>query len=58
MYGVGSLLEIELRNSLVKEFKADINVFEIQGSSTFGTLNVSVPIKSTIRNGEWVTAET
>jgi hypothetical protein len=58
MYGVDSLVEIELRNSPVKEFKADITVFEIQGSSTFGTLIVSVTIKSTIRNGERVTAET
>jgi acyl carrier protein len=52
IYGVDSLLAVELRNWLVKEFKADITVFEIQGSATLGTLSVSVAFKSTIRNGE------
>jgi acyl carrier protein len=50
MYGVDSLLAVELRNWLVKEFKADITVFEIQGASTLGTLSMSVAVKSTIRN--------
>lgn len=58
LYGVDSLLAVELRNWLVKEFKADITVFEIQGASTLGTLSVSVAVKSTLRNGERGTTET
>ncbi|PFH58774.1 hypothetical protein XA68_13216 [Ophiocordyceps unilateralis] len=40
MYGVDSLLAIELRNWAVKEFDADVAVFETQGSSTLGTLSI------------------
>jgi acyl carrier protein len=52
IYGVDSLLAVELRNWLVKEFKADITIFEIQGSATLGTLGVSIAVKSTTRNDE------
>jgi acyl carrier protein len=57
LYGVDSLLAVELRNWIVKEFKADITVFEIQGASTLGTLSVSIAVKSTLRNREQGTAE-
>lgn len=52
VYGVDSLLAVELRNWIVKEFRADITVFEIQGVSTLRTLSVSVAIKSILRNVE------
>ncbi|KAF2650360.1 putative polyketide synthase [Lophiostoma macrostomum CBS 122681] len=53
MYGVDSLLAVELRNWIAKEFQADIAVFETQGASTLGTLSVSVAARSTIKNGNW-----
>lgn len=58
IYGVGSLLAVELRNWLLKEFKAEITVFEIQGASTPGTLSMAVAVKSTLRHGERDIAET
>lgn len=56
MYGVDSLLAIELRNWIVKEFDADIAVFETQGASTLGTLSMLVAGRSTIRHEKWSTA--
>ena len=53
MYGVDSLLAIELRNWIVKEFVADIAVFETQGSSTLETLSRLVAGRSTIRHEKW-----
>lgn len=57
MYGVDSLLAVEPRNWIDKEFEADITVFEIQGASTLGTLSVAVAIKSQIRNERQGNAE-
>lgn len=48
-YGVDSLLAIELRNWIVKEFSADVAVFETQGASTLGTLSMLVVQRSTIK---------
>lgn len=56
MYGIDSLLAIELRNWIVKEFKADIAVFEIQGASTLSTLSMVVAGRSTIKHNDWTTA--
>ncbi|KAH8706032.1 putative polyketide synthase [Talaromyces proteolyticus] len=56
MFGVDSLLAIELRNWIVKEFDADIAVFETQGASTLGTLSMLVAGRSTIRHDKWSTA--
>jgi acyl carrier protein len=53
MYGVDSLLAIELRNWIVKEFKADIAVFETQGASTLGTLSTLVARRSQIQHDGW-----
>lgn len=57
LYGVDSLLAVELRTWLVKEFKADITVFEIQGASALETLSLSVAVKSTRHNRERGSAE-
>lgn len=52
-YGVDSLLAIELRNWILKEFDADVAVFETQGSSTLGTLSMLVAGRSTIKHDKW-----
>lgn len=52
MYGVDSLLAVELRNWIAKELKADLAVFETQDASTLSTLSVLVAARSTIKNGE------
>ncbi|PLB54129.1 putative polyketide synthase [Aspergillus steynii IBT 23096] len=44
--GVDSLLAIELRNWIVKEFRVDLAVFETQGSSTLETLSLLVARRS------------
>lgn len=53
MYGVDSLIAIELRNWIVTDFDADVAVFETQGSSTLGTLSMLVAARSTIRHEKW-----
>ncbi|RAQ62031.1 hypothetical protein AFCA_013181 [Aspergillus flavus] len=52
-YGVDSLLAIELRNWISREFNADLAVFETQGSSTLGTLSMLVAGRSTIKHEKW-----
>ena len=52
-YGVDSLLAVELRNWIVKEFRADVAVFEIQGGSTFSTLGMVVAGRSELKHLEW-----
>ncbi|KAJ5291696.1 polyketide synthase [Penicillium angulare] len=52
-YGVDSLLAIELRNWIFKDFNADVAVFEVQGSSTLGTLSMLVAGRSTIQHEKW-----
>jgi hypothetical protein len=52
-YGVDSLLAIELRKWIAKEFKADIAVFEVVGGSTFSTLAVLAASRSGIVHPAW-----
>ena len=52
-YGVDSLVAIELRNWILKQFDADVAVFETQGSSTLGTLSIVVAGRSTIKHDKW-----
>ncbi|KAJ8066800.1 hypothetical protein OCU04_004187 [Sclerotinia nivalis] len=53
MYGVDSLLAIELQNWIVKEFVTEIAVFETQGVSTLETLSRLVAGRSSIRHDKW-----
>jgi len=52
-YGVDSLLAIELRKWMAKEFKADIAVFEVVGGSTFSALGVLAAGRSGIQHPAW-----
>jgi hypothetical protein len=54
VYGVDSLLAVELRNWISKEFLADVAVFETLGSSTFSTLGMLVAGRSGIKHPGWV----
>lgn len=47
-YGVDSLMGVELRNWIAKEFKANVAVFEIMGSSTITAIGNLVADKSEI----------
>lgn len=53
MYGVDSLLAIGLRNWIVKEFMAEIAVFERQGVSTLETLSRLVAGRTSIKHDKW-----
>jgi hypothetical protein len=53
-YGVDSLLAVELRNWIAKEFLADVAVFETLGSTTFSTLGMLVAGRSGIKHSGWV----
>lgn len=52
-YGVDSLLAVELRNWIEKEFRAEVAVFETQGASTFATLGRVVAEKSRLEHVKW-----
>ena len=52
-YGVDSLLAVELRNWIAREFQADVAVFETQGGSTFSTLGMIVAARSAIKHPAW-----
>ena len=52
-YGVDSLLAVELRNWIAKEFQADVAVFETLGGSTFSTLGMLVAGRSAIKHASW-----
>lgn len=52
-YGVDSLLAIELRNWIVRKFKADVAIFDTQGASTLATLSVLVANRSKLRHESW-----
>ena len=52
-YGVDSLLAVELRSWIAKEFRADVPVFEILGGSTFATVGVLVAGRSEVRHAGW-----
>lgn len=49
--GVDSLLGIELRNWIVKQFKVDLAVFETQGAATLETLSLLVAQRCTKGRG-------
>ena len=51
--GVDSLLAVELRNWIAKEFRANVAVFETQGASTFSMLGMLVAGRSGLRHVEW-----
>lgn len=48
-YGVDSLLAVELRTWLGREFAVDIPIFEILGGSSFATIGTLVAMKSNLR---------
>lgn len=52
-YGVDSLLAIELRNWIAKEFLADVAVFEISGGSTFSSVGLLVAARSRTKHAFW-----
>ncbi|KAG6993746.1 reducing polyketide synthase pksF [Physcia stellaris] len=54
VHGVDSLLAVELRSWMAKEFGADVPVFEILGaSSTLSSLSMSIAAKSRLRRESW-----
>ncbi|KAJ5692411.1 reducing type I polyketide synthase [Penicillium macrosclerotiorum] len=55
-YGVDSLLAVELRNWIAKEFQSDVAVFETLGSSTFSTLAMLVAGRSEVKHPLWTMA--
>lgn len=52
-YGVDSLLAVELRNWIAKEFLADVAVFEISGGSTFASVGLLIATRSRIKHAPW-----
>ena len=52
-YGVDSLLSVELRSWLSKEWDVDMPLFDIMGSPSIAALGVTIATKSTLRNGAW-----
>jgi len=52
-YGVDSLLAVELRSWISRQFGADVPVFEIQGGSSLATLGILVASKSEMKHAEW-----
>lgn len=52
-YGVDSLLAMELRSWIAKEFGADVPVFEIMGGSTFQTLGMLIASRSRAKPSSW-----
>ncbi|KAF2811141.1 reducing type I polyketide synthase [Mytilinidion resinicola] len=50
-YGVDSLLAVELRSWIAKEFKADVAMFEISGGASFSTLSKLVVERSKMKRG-------
>lgn len=53
-YGVDSLLAVELRSWIAKEFLADVAVFEISGSSTFSSVGLLVAARSKVKHVSWI----
>ncbi len=52
-YGVDSLLAVELRNWISKEFRVDVAVFETQGASTFSVLGMLAAGRSGLKHAAW-----
>ncbi|KAF2728283.1 reducing type I polyketide synthase [Polyplosphaeria fusca] len=50
-YGVDSLLAVELRSWLAKEFQADVSLFEISNGASFSALSMLVVSRSKARLG-------
>jgi hypothetical protein len=48
-FGVDSLMAIEIRSWLIKEFAADVLIFEILGEATVSSLAASATLKSRLR---------
>ena len=53
VYGVDSLLAIELRNWIAKELQAEVAVFETQGAATLETLSFLVARRCVVRHNAW-----
>lgn len=52
-YGVDSLLGVELRSWVMKEFAADVPVFEILGGSTFSAVGNIIAARSKLEHVAW-----
>ena len=52
-YGVDSLLAVELRGWIAKEFRADVAVFEMMGARSFVAVAGLVAAKSQMRKEDW-----
>ena len=52
-YGVDSLLAVELRTWFVKEFAADVAVFEILGGASFVAVGMTVAEKTKLKGVAW-----
>lgn len=57
LYGVDSLVAVEVRNWFLKEMKADVAVFDIMGSGSIADLAVIVAAKSAFVSAELVEKE-
>lgn len=53
-YGVDSLLAVELRSWIAKEFLADVATFDIWGASSFSTLSTLIASRSKIKHVPWI----
>lgn len=53
LYGVDSLMAVELRNWFAQKLNADVTVFEILSDSTFAAVGLLVAGRSSFRQVEW-----
>jgi hypothetical protein len=54
LYGVDSLVAVELRNWLARELHAEVAIFDILGTATIATAGMLVAEKSSYRQAAWV----
>jgi hypothetical protein len=54
LYGVDSLVAVELRNWFARELHADVAIFDILGSATTATVGILAAGKSSYRQEAWV----
>jgi hypothetical protein len=54
LYGIDSLVAVELRNWFAKELHADVAIFDIFGAATTATVGILVAEKSSYRQAAWV----